>query len=62
MSNDLPIIKEEYHDISDQLNDLRKQRDFYLLDNKLLISKNCELNNEYNFLLSKIESKSRIFK
>ena len=60
MNNDLPIIKEEYHDISDRLNDLRKERDFYLLDNNLLISKNCELNNEYNFLLSKVESKSRI--
>ena len=60
MSNDLPIMKEEYHDISDQLKDLRKQRDFYLLDNKLFISKNCELNNEYNFLLSKVESESRI--
>ena len=48
MSNDLPKIKEEYHDISDELNELQKQRDFYLSDNKLLISKNCELNNEYN--------------
>ena len=60
MNNDLPIIKEEYHDISNRLNDLRKQRDFYLLDIKLLISKNCELNNEYNFLLPKVESKCRI--
>ena len=41
MSNDFPKIKEEYHDIFDQLPDLRKQRYFYLSDNKLLINKNC---------------------
>ncbi len=45
ISNDYPKIKEEYHDITEQLNDLREQRDFYLPDNKLLIFKNCELNN-----------------
>lgn len=60
MSNELPIIKEEYHDISDQLPDLQKQRDFYLSDNKLLVCKNFELNNEYNSLLSKIESRNKI--
>ncbi len=60
MSNDYPKIKEEYQDISDQLPDLRKERDFYISDNKLLISKNCELNNEYNSLLSKIESKNKM--
>ena len=60
MSNDFPKIKEEYHDIFDQLPDLRKQRDFYLSDNKSLINKNCELNNECNSLLSKIESENRI--
>ena len=60
MSNDLSKIKEEYHDISDQLKDLRKQRDFYLLDNKLLIRKNFEMNNESNSLLLKLESDKRI--
>ncbi len=40
ISNDYPKIKEEYHEISDQLPDLRKERDFYLSDNKLLKSKN----------------------
>ena len=60
MSNDLPKIKEEYHDISNQLTDLRKERDFYISDNKLLISKNCEINNECNSLLLKIESKYKI--
>jgi transcriptional regulator len=61
ISNDYPIIKEEYHDITEQLKDLREQRDFYLQDNKLLICKNCELNNEYNSLVSKIESEKRRF-
>ena len=60
MINDLPKIKEEYHDISDQLSDLQKQRDFYLSDNKLLINKNFEMNNESNSLLSKLESANKI--
>ena len=60
MINDLPKIKEEYHDISDQLSDLQKQRDFYLSDNKLLINKNFEMNNESNSLLSKLESDKSI--
>ena len=60
MSNELPKIKEEYHDISNELTQLQKERDFYILDNKLLISKNSELNSECNSLLSKIESKYKI--
>jgi DNA-binding CsgD family transcriptional regulator len=60
MSNDLPNIREEYQEISDQLPELQKEREFYISDNKLLISKNCELNDEYNSLLSKIESKSKM--
>ena len=60
MSNDYPIIKEEYCCISDQLQNLRKERGFYISDNKLLISKNFELNNEYNLLLSKIEKAKKI--
>ena len=60
ISNDYPKIKQEYHDISDKLPDLQRQRDFYISDNKLLICKNCELNNEYNSLVSKIESENRI--
>ena len=60
MINDLPKIKEEYHDISDQLSDLQKQRDFYLSDNRLLINKNFEMNNESNSLLSKLESDKSI--
>jgi hypothetical protein len=56
ISNDYSIIKEEYQDISDQLKELKRQRDFYLSDNKLLMLKNCELNNEHNSLVSKIES------
>ena len=59
ISNDYPIIKEEYQDISDQLKELQRQRDFYISDNKLLMLKNCELNNEYNSLVSKIESEKR---
>ena len=60
MSNELPKIKEEYHDISNDLTELQKERDFYILDNKLLISKNSEMNSECNSLLLKIESKYKI--
>jgi transcriptional regulator len=60
ISNDYPKIKEEYHNISNELTQLKKERDFYLSDNKLLISKNCELNDEYNSLLSNIESANRM--
>ena len=60
ISNDYPKIKEEYHHLSDQLKELTQQKDFYISDNKLLISKNCELNNEYNSLLSKLESEKRM--
>ena len=60
ISNDYPIIKEEYQDISDQLKELQRKRDFYISDNKLLMLKNCELNNEYNSLVSKIESEKKI--
>ena len=59
ISNDYPKIKEEYHDMYKQLPDLQRQRDFYLSDNKLLKRKNCELNNEHNSLVSKIESEKR---
>ena len=60
ISNDYPKIKEEYHDISDQLPDLQRQRDFYISDNKILKCKNCELNNEHNSLVLKIKSQNRI--
>ena len=60
MNNDLPNIKEEYEDISNELSEFQKERDFYLSDNKFLISKNCELNDECNSLLSKIESQNKI--
>ena len=60
MGNELPKIKEEYHDISNEIIQLQKERDFYILDNKLLISKNSELNSEFNSLLSMIESKYNI--
>ena len=59
ISNDYLKIKEEYHDISYQLPDLQRQRDFYISDNKILICKNCELNNEHNSLVSKIKSQNR---
>ena len=60
ISNDLPNIKEEYYNISNELSDLQKERNFYLSDNEFLRSKNCELNNECNSLLSKIESQNKI--
>jgi len=59
ISNDYPKIKEEYHDITDRLPDLQRQRDFYISDNKLLICKNWELNNEHNTLVSKIKLQNR---
>ena len=59
MSNDLPNIKEEYHDIAEHLKELKRQREFYISDNKLLMNKNFEMNNESNLLLSKIESRNR---
>ena len=36
MINDYPRIKEEYHEISTQLNDLREQREFCISDNKTI--------------------------
>jgi DNA-binding CsgD family transcriptional regulator len=60
MSNDLPKIKEEYQDISDKLPSLQNEKYSYLIDNKSLRGKNCELNNECNSLLLKIKSKSKL--
>jgi DNA-binding CsgD family transcriptional regulator len=51
ISNDYPKIKDEYHDILQELKHLKNQREFYISDNKLLIRKNCELNNEHNLLV-----------
>jgi DNA-binding CsgD family transcriptional regulator len=59
LSNDYPKIKEEYHDISDQLPNLQRQRNFYLSDNKILLCKNWELNKEHDSLVSKIKSQNR---
>jgi transcriptional regulator with XRE-family HTH domain len=59
-SNDYSKIKEEYNIINDQLPELKRQRDFYISDNKLLISKNWELNSENNSLVSKSESAKRM--
>lgn len=60
ISNDYPKIKEEHHNISEELKDLKKQSEFYVSDNKLLSRKNCELNNEHNSLVLKIESEERM--
>ena len=60
ISNDYPIIKEEYHDMFNQLKEFKRQKEFYLSDNKLLILKNCELTNEHNSLVLKIESSNRL--
>ncbi len=40
--------------------ELKRQREFYISDNKLLISKNWELNNENNSLVTKNESAKRM--
>jgi DNA-binding CsgD family transcriptional regulator len=58
-SNDYPKIKEEYDVINDQLPELKRQRDLYISDNKFLISKNWELNNQNNSLVLKNESAKR---
>ena len=60
ISNDYPKIKEEHHNISEELKDLKKQSEFYFSDNKLLSRKNHELNNEHNSLVLKIESEKRM--
>lgn len=58
--NELIKIKEEYHNISEELKDLKRQREFYISDNKILKCKNCELNNEYISLVSNNESANRM--
>jgi hypothetical protein len=60
ISNDYPKIKEEYYSISDELKEIKRQRDFYLSDNKILMSKNFEMNNECNLILSKIGSQNKL--
>jgi DNA-binding CsgD family transcriptional regulator len=60
MINELPNIRKEYQEISDQLPELKRQRDLYISDNKFLISKNWELNNQNNSLVLKIESANRM--
>ena len=60
MSNDLPKIKEEYQEISDKLPGLQNEKYSYLIDNKFLRGKNCELNDECNSLLLKIKSQSKL--
>ena len=60
ISNDYPKIKEEYYKISEKLKELKIQSEFYVSDNKLLSCKNCELVNEHNSLILKIESEERM--
>jgi uncharacterized beta-barrel protein YwiB (DUF1934 family) len=60
MFTELIKIKEEHHNISEEVKDLKRQREFYISDNKLLRCKNCELNNEHNSLVLKIESEERM--
>jgi hypothetical protein len=60
MINDYPRIKEEYYEISAQLNDLLEQKEFYASDHKMLIRKNCELTNEHDSLVLKIKSANRM--
>jgi DNA-binding CsgD family transcriptional regulator len=60
ISNDYPKIKEEYQEISDQLPNLQKERNFYISDNEFLKNKNCELNNECNSLLLKNETQNKL--
>jgi hypothetical protein len=60
MSIDLPKIKKEYQEISDKLPGLQNEKDSYIIDNKFLRGKNCELNDEYNSLLLKTKSQSKL--
>ncbi len=43
-----------------ELPNQQKERDFYLSDNEFLKNKNCELNDECNSLLAKIESQNKL--
>ena len=49
ISMNLPKIKEEYYNILSQLRNLRNQRDKSLSENKLLINKNLNLQDDINF-------------
>jgi hypothetical protein len=49
ISPNLPKIKEEYNIILPELQDLRNQRNYYNSENKLLISKNLELQEGLSF-------------
>jgi len=49
ISTNLPKIKEEYNIILPELQDLRNQRNYYNSENKLLISKNLELQEGLSF-------------
>src|SRR5215211_2815201 len=49
ISTNLPKIKEEYNIILPELQDLRNQRNYYNSENKLLISKNLELQEGLRF-------------
>ena len=60
MFTELIKIKEEHQNISEELKDLKRQIEFYILDNNLLRCKNCKLNNEHNSLVLKIESEERM--
>jgi len=57
---ELPNLKEVHQEISEKLKEFKRQREFYIPDNKILKSKNWELNNEYNSLVSKIESEKKM--
>ena len=49
ISTNFPKIKEEYNIILPRLQDLRNQRNYYNSENKLLISKNLELQEGLSF-------------
>jgi hypothetical protein len=49
ISTNFPKIKEEYNIILPELQDLRNQRNYYNSENKLLISKNLELQEGLSF-------------
>ena len=60
ISNNYPKIKEEYHNISEELKESKRQNEFYVSDNKILSLNHCKLVNEHNSLVLKIESEKRM--
>ena len=60
MINDISLLKEEHHDLSNRVADLEKSEDFLTIENKTLRDQNDELNKKLNSKLEKIETADKI--